>query len=196
MKPNRPAQIAVLFGIALLLLSTLSCALPFTAPAEPTVDAFATAYATLTRQAASPEAHSPEFTPTQPKETPRPVPTGQPLPASLQVLYLSTEGQITLTDLSGTESAVLTTVSTQTAPGDEPNVWLQFHLSSPLQVSPAGNPLLLPDGSGGWLIYDLAKRSLLKTFNPNDAIRSPTWAPAGIHPEWAIMPVQPRRRYD
>jgi len=105
--------------------------------------------------------------------------TAQPLPESLAVLYLSAEGQIVLTDVNGSESAVLTSVSTQTALGDEPNVWLQFHLSTPPQVSPAGNRLLLPDGNGGWLIYDLTGRTILKQFPANAAITSPSFSPQG-----------------
>lgn len=80
MNRNRPVQISIPLALTILILSTLSCALPFTTPAEPTVDAFATAYAELTLQAASPEAHSPEFTPTLPPPSPTPE-AASPTPA-------------------------------------------------------------------------------------------------------------------
>lgn len=116
---------------------------------------------------------------TQATSTVTPPTIYKPLPESLEVLYLRADRQIALTDLSGTESVALTPMLTQATPGDEPNVWLQFHHSTPPKVSPAGNRLLLPDGSGGWLIYDLAKQSILKQFSARDAVFSPSFSPDG-----------------
>lgn len=154
-------------GFALSLLIS-ACAAPQPAP-------------TATLPPDLPTALLPTLTPTHaPPATSAPPPApAQPLAESLAVLYLSAEGQIALTDVNGSESAVLTSVSTQTAPGDEPNVWLQFHLYTPPQVSPAGKRLLLPDGSGGWLIYDLATQAILKQFPASAGIASPSFSPQG-----------------
>ncbi len=115
----------------------------------------------------------------QPTLTVAPHSIVQPLPQALEALYLRADGQFALMDLSGALSAALTRVLTQTDPRDEPNIWLQFHLSTPPQVSPAGNRLLLPDGSGGWWIYDLTGRTILKQFSADAAITSPSFSPRG-----------------
>lgn len=154
-------------GFALGLLMS-ACAAPQPAP-------------TATLPPDLPTALLPTLTPTPAlpaTSAPSPNPA-QPLPESLAVLYLSAEGQIVLTDVNRSESAVLTSVSTQTALGDEPNVWMQFHLSSPPQVSPTGKHLLMQDGNGGWLIYDLATQSIRKQFPATAGIASPSFSPQG-----------------
>jgi hypothetical protein len=95
------------------------------------------------------------------------------------VLYLHPDGQLRLTDLAAQQDEALPLALAAPQPGDEANAWLQFRLYTPPQVSPAGQRMMLPDGSGGWLMYDWTTRSVLQTFTASDAIRSPTWAPDG-----------------